>query len=189
MQNMEQPSRQQQAFHDYTSGYEPSSVPEPDLPFSVYERVQPPYSPEQFASASSQPSHQTQQASYASQMPGETVYKNTLPALLCYVCFWVTGLLFLLFDNKDRLVRFHAMQSLLFFGAVNVLYFPFISIMANQTPFLFGFAIFAFVIMNIVAAVAWIVGLVSAANGRYVKLPFVGEIAERFANSGTSLKP
>jgi uncharacterized membrane protein len=180
MQNMD--SRQQQAFHDYTSGYEPSPMPE-ELPFSVYEGVQPPYPPEE-SFAGGQPSYQQpSQSSHASHMPGGIAYQNTLPAVLCYVCFWLTGLLFLIFGHKDRLVRFHAIQSLLFFGGVNVLYFPLIMLMANQFPLLFGFAIFAFVIMNVVAVVAWIVGLAGAARGRYVKLPFVGDIAERFVNN------
>lgn len=177
MQNMD--SRQQQAFHDYTSGYEPSAMPEPEIPFSMDDRV--PYSSEPFSAG--QPSYQAPQSGYAAHGPTGIAYQNTLPAILCYSCFWLTGLLFLIFGHKDRLVRFHAMQSLLFFGGVNILYFPLISIMAHQVPFVFGFAIFAFVVMNVVAVVGWIVGLSGAARGRYVKLPFVGEIAERFVNT------
>src|SRR6266700_6304684 len=40
---------------------------------------------------------------------------------LCYIGFWLTGLLFLIFGHQKRLVRFHAMQSLLFFGAYTIL--------------------------------------------------------------------
>lgn len=111
------------------------------------------------------------------------VEKGNVAAGLCYVGFWLTGLLFLLFEHKNRLVRFHAMQSLLFFGGVNVLYIVLINIMIHHIPLIFGFAIFAFVVMNIVACVAWIVGMISAFSGKYRKLPFVGDIAERYVNS------
>ena len=102
-----------------------------------------------------------------SRVPG------SLAAGTCYVGFWLTGLLFLLFEHKNRLVRFHAMQSLLFFGGVNVLYIVLISIMEQQIPFVFDFAIFFFVIMNLVACVAWFVGMINAFAGKYTKLPFL----------------
>ncbi len=113
---------------------------------------------------------------------------SRLAAFLSYTSFWLTGLLFLLFENRNRFVRFHAMQSMLFFGGVQVLYILLISIMVNKVPFLVGPAIFAFVIMNIVALVAWIVGMVGAIRGRYVKLPLVGDIAERYVNRDATVK-
>jgi uncharacterized membrane protein len=109
-----------------------------------------------------------------------TLEKGNVAAGLCYIGFWLTGFLFLIFQHENRLVRFHAMQSLLFFGGVNVLFIALITIMGSHIPFISGFAIFAFVIMNIVAFVAWIVGLTSAFSGKYKKLPFVGDIAERY---------
>jgi uncharacterized membrane protein len=116
--------------------------------------------------------------------PGSYEIGSRFAAFLSYASFWLTGLLFLLFENRNRFVRFHAIQSLLFFGGVNVLYILLISIMVNGIPFLVGPAIFAFVIINIIAFVAWIVGMVGAIRGRYVKLPFVGDIAERYVNRG-----
>lgn len=107
-------------------------------------------------------------------------------AVLSYTALWLTGMLFLLFEKKNRFVRFHAMQSVLFFGGVNVLYILLINIMVNGIPFLYGPAIFAFVIINVVGFVAWIVGMVGAIRGRYVKLPFVGDIAERLVNKGAT---
>lgn len=114
-----------------------------------------------------------------------------LAAALCYVGFWLTGLLFVLFVRENKFIRFHAMQSLLFFGGVNVLFVFFISIFSRHFfffHFLNGFAILAFVLLNIIATVAWLVGLFSALSGKYTKLPFVGDYAERFANKGTKLK-
>jgi uncharacterized membrane protein len=41
---------------------------------------------------------------------------------LCYVGFWVTGIIFLIIERKNRLVRFHAMQSLVVFGILNIIW-------------------------------------------------------------------
>jgi uncharacterized membrane protein len=113
---------------------------------------------------------------------------GTLAAGMCYIGFWVTGLLFLLFEHKNRLVRFHAMQSLLFFGGVSVLYIALIPIMDKEIPFVSSFAIFFFVIMNLVACVAWFVGMISAFAGKYTRLPFVGDFAERYINGNGFVK-
>ena len=37
---------------------------------------------------------------------------------LCYLFAWVTGLIFFLLERDSRFVRFHAMQSMLFFGVL-----------------------------------------------------------------------
>ena len=41
---------------------------------------------------------------------------------LCYVGFWVTGIIFLIIERKNKLVRFHAMQSLVVFGILNIIW-------------------------------------------------------------------
>jgi len=41
---------------------------------------------------------------------------------LCYLGFWVTGIIFLIIERKNKLVRFHAMQSLVVFGIVNIIW-------------------------------------------------------------------
>ena len=40
---------------------------------------------------------------------------------LSYVLTWVTGLIFFLMEKQNRFVRFHAMQSILFFGGITVI--------------------------------------------------------------------
>jgi len=42
--------------------------------------------------------------------------------LLCYVGFWVTGIIFLIIERKNKWVRFHAMQSLVVFGILNIIW-------------------------------------------------------------------
>src|SRR5579884_1295250 len=41
-------------------------------------------------------------------------------AILSYSLGWFTGLIFYLFGRNHPYVRFHALQSLLFFGAINI---------------------------------------------------------------------
>ncbi len=140
------------------------------------------------------PPYQQSSFFYAPSGRSEDGVDGRLAAALCYVGFWLTGLLFVLFVRENKFIRFHAMQSLLFFGGVNVLFVFFISTFSGHFFFFHifhffqGFAILAFVLINIIATVAWLVGLFGALSGKYTKLPFVGDYAERFANKGTTMK-
>ncbi len=48
--------------------------------------------------------------------------KPNVAGLLCYVGFWVTGIIFLIIERKNKTVRFHAMQSLVVFGILNIIW-------------------------------------------------------------------
>jgi uncharacterized membrane protein len=87
---------------------------------------------------------------------------------------WVGGLVFLLLERENRFVRFHAMQSLLFFGTMSILGWVF-----SYIPFVF-FGIGG--ALGLVTFVVWIVLIVSACRGRYFKLPLFGDYAEQYAN-------
>ena len=43
---------------------------------------------------------------------------QNLAGLLCYVVGWVTGIVFLILEGKNKFVRFHAVQSIVVFGAL-----------------------------------------------------------------------
>jgi uncharacterized membrane protein len=45
-----------------------------------------------------------------------------LAGLICYVGFWVTGIIFLIIEKKNKTLRFHAMQSLVVFGILNIIW-------------------------------------------------------------------
>ena len=51
-----------------------------------------------------------------------TNLKPNVAGLLCYVGFWVTGIIFLIIEKKNKTVRFHAMQSLVTFGILNIIW-------------------------------------------------------------------
>lgn len=48
--------------------------------------------------------------------------KPNVAGLLCYVGFWVTGIIFLVIEKKNKTIRFHAMQSLVVFGILNIIW-------------------------------------------------------------------
>ena len=61
----------------------------------------------------------------STEAAGTAGIQENVAGLLCYVAGWVTGLIFFLIDKRPS-VRFHAMQSMIVFGALNVLYWLFI---------------------------------------------------------------
>ncbi len=95
---------------------------------------------------------------------------------LCYLFGWVTGLIFFLLERQNRFVRFHAVQSILFFGGMSILEGI---VRFFETVFGFGAITGA---LGIITFVCWIVLMVQASKGRYYKLPVVGDYAEKIAN-------
>lgn len=93
---------------------------------------------------------------------------------LSYLGGWVTGLIFLLLKREDRFVRFHALQSLIFFGTISIVMAIFSSI-----PFFDSIAFG----LGFVSFICWIVLMVKAARGRYYRLPLIGDYAEKWANA------
>ncbi len=90
---------------------------------------------------------------------------KNLKAALCYVGVWVTGLIFLL-TEKDEEIRFHAMQSVVTFGALTILtMIPLLGWILAPLVMIFSF-------------VLWLVLIIKAYQGEKFKLPVVGEFAE-----------
>ncbi len=119
-----------------------------------------------------------QQQQYAPQYSGGAgPYETTslgmrarTAGLLCYLFGWVTGLIFFLLERENRFVRFHAMQSILFFGILSILegvfsYLPFFTPIGGA--------------LGLVMFIGWIVMMVKAHRGEYYKLPLFGDLAER----------
>ena len=117
-------------------------------------------------------------------------------AILSYAGGWFTGLLFFLFAGQNRYVRFHALQSLLFFGAINILDIALFNVglfahhhfLWLNLTFLTVFAVFALFIINVVGFFGWLIGMIQAARGKYYKLPIVGNFVEHFLSRNVILK-
>ncbi|HLD56636.1 MAG TPA: DUF4870 domain-containing protein [Candidatus Omnitrophota bacterium] len=101
----------------------------------------------------------------------DTGIKPNIAALLAYLLGFISGLVFLLIEKKNKFVRFHAMQSIVVFGAIFVAQWvltliPVLGILASGLLSIFGVGL-------------WIVLMVKAYQGDKFKLPWAGEIAEK----------
>ena len=97
--------------------------------------------------------------------------EQNIAGLLCYLVGWITGLVFFLMEKENRFVRFHAMQSIVVFGALTV-----VSIILGAIP-LIG-ALFSWLV-GVLALILWIVLMVKAYQNEMYKLPWAGNFAEK----------
>ena len=110
------------------------------------------------------------------QYSTERTLKDLAPnvaALLCYVGGWISGIVFLVLEQKNHYIRFHALQSIIVFGTLTVA-----GVVLGSIPvagFGFHWAI------TIIGFIFWIVLMVKAYNGDYYKMPWAGNFAERLA--------
>lgn len=96
-------------------------------------------------------------------------------ALLSYVFGVVTGLIFFLTEKENKFVRFHAMQSIVLSlgGAVVSFVLIFIPII--------GWIMIP--VWQIALIIAWIVCMVCAYQGKWLRLPVIGNIAAKQAGT------
>jgi uncharacterized membrane protein len=97
---------------------------------------------------------------------------ENLAAVAAYALGWITGIALLIVEHENQFVRFHALQSAIFFGALSVLWF-----IGWSVPLL-GWAVSVFIITPVSAA-AWLLMLFKAYRGERFKLPIAGDIAEQ----------
>jgi uncharacterized membrane protein len=91
---------------------------------------------------------------------------------LAYGLGWITGAGFLLTEQENRFVRFHAMQSTIIFGALSAL-----CILLQVIPIL-GFLLVVFIVIP-VSAILWLFLMFKAYQGEIFKFPVAGDIAEQ----------
>jgi uncharacterized membrane protein len=102
---------------------------------------------------------------------------QNVAAGLSYIAGWVTGLIFFLMEKRNRFVRFNAMQSIIL-SATYIVLLIFVSVVTAVLPVLW----FLSGLINLAMFVTWIILLVNAFQGKYFKLPVIGDYAERYAN-------
>lgn len=100
-------------------------------------------------------------------------------ALLCYVAGWISGIIFLVLEQKNRFIRFHALQSIIVFGSLTLAgailgSIPVIGIGFRWMIWVLGF-------------VLWIILMVKAVGGEVLKMPWAGDLAERITSD--SMRP
>ncbi len=93
-------------------------------------------------------------------------------AACAYAVGWVTGLALLFFDQQNRFVKFHALQSVIVFGALSLTW-----MVALSVP-VFGWIV-AFLVIPPVSAALWLVLIYKAYRGERFKVPAAGDMAEQ----------
>ncbi|HEV2287729.1 MAG TPA: DUF4870 domain-containing protein [Candidatus Acidoferrales bacterium] len=111
---------------------------------------------------------------------------ENVAGLLCYALGWVTGLIFLLIDKRP-FVRFHAAQSLVTFGILNIL--------STAVSIFFGSRIFwgpsfrwddfgawggVHSLIGLLTFILWIVCMIKAYQRELFRLPIAAEIVDEF---------
>lgn len=99
---------------------------------------------------------------------------SKLVGLLCYMGVFVTGFLFLALEKRSTFVKFHAMQSIFFSAALLI-----INIVLGFIPII-GW--FLGVLLAPLSFVLWIALMLLALQGRWFKLPIIGDMAEQQAS-------
>jgi uncharacterized membrane protein len=93
--------------------------------------------------------------------------------LLCYVAWWVTGIVFLVIEKENKFVRFHAFQSIFAFIGITV-----VEIILSFIPFIWPL----YWVIWVLAILLWLYCMYMAYQGKMFKLPVVGNIAEKQVN-------
>jgi uncharacterized membrane protein len=91
--------------------------------------------------------------------------------LLCYIAGWISGLIFLLLENENKFVRFHAVQSIVIFGAYTI-----VAIILAFIPIIGWIILY---ILGVIAFILWIVLMVKAYQGQKYKILWAGDFAEK----------
>jgi uncharacterized membrane protein len=109
-----------------------------------------------------------------------TGLEENVAGLLCYVGWWVSGIVFLLLEPDNKFIRFHAIQSIIVFGIIFVA-----ASILSWIPFIhfLGWVIW------LIGVALWIVLMVKAAQGTKFKIIWAGDIAEKSAGSQPPKQP
>ncbi len=180
------------------SGYQPGNEPQQGGYQGSYQQ-QPGY---QQGGYQQQPGYQPggyqQQQNY--QQPYGTPFTTTtnpngptsmgmdanVAAGLSYLFSIVGGLIFYFGEKQNRFVRFHAMQSILF----NAFWIVLFIVLFTVQSFLYASVILAPLgivftcltfLLPLALLVVWIILMVYAFQGKYFKLPVIGDYAEKYA--------
>lgn len=114
-----------------------------------------------------------------------------------YLFWWISGLLVYFNERENRYVRFHAVQSILLTSILSVF-----SVFAYTTAAIFNDLFMSFhqavwqtlaigvtALSLLIVLVPWLFCMIAAWTGTYLKLPIIGDYAERFAAPPILLRP
>ncbi len=98
---------------------------------------------------------------------------ENIASFLCYLIIWITGIIIYLLEKENKMVKFHALQSVLVFLPLNILYW-----ILGYIFWWSGIGYILTMIVGIGMFILWIVLMIKAYQGERYKLPIVGDIAD-----------
>ena len=104
--------------------------------------------------------------------PSSTGFDANLAAALSYVFAPITGPLFFIVERKNRFVRFHALQSILFAATTIVL-----AVVVTILGLLPGVGPPLFALVSFGLTIVWLLLMWKALQWEEFQLPFIGDIA------------
>jgi uncharacterized membrane protein len=112
----------------------------------------------------------------------QTGMSENVAGLLCYLLGWITGLIFYLIDKRP-FVRFHAAQSIVVFGGLNIISYVLgmflgVSVMAHGWTGA-GTGVILLHVLHLATFVLWIFLMVKAYQGERFRLPVAADLAEQ----------
>ena len=111
-----------------------------------------------------------------------TGISSNLAGLLAYLLGWISGLILFLIEEQDGAVRFHAMQSIIFFGGATVLLLAFRFL--QFVPYVGLLFTVLISLLGLLVLVIWVLLMAKAYQGERYPLPVVGRMAARHAARG-----
>jgi uncharacterized membrane protein len=192
--NQGQDPNQPGAYPNQPSQYGAPMPPPTNDPYSAqqggYQQQsgyqQPPYQQQQQPPVYGQQPYGGYQQPYGAaagaQGPTSMGMQANTAAGLSYIAGWITGLIFFFGEKQNRFVRFNAMQSILLYAALTILYII-LSVVATALLFtgLWGIVILLNWVVGLGGFVLWIILMINAFQGKYLKLPIIGDYAEKFS--------
>ncbi|MFF2554335.1 DUF4870 domain-containing protein [Nocardia sp. NPDC058058] len=115
--------------------------------------------------------------------PQSTGLDKKTSAILSYALGWVTGVIFLFIGKNDSDVKFHAAQSIVFFGAVSVANIA-LSILGSLLGAIGIIFTLVSLVLSILTLVVWIMAMIQAnkTGGARAELPIFGKIVAPYAD-------
>jgi len=104
-------------------------------------------------------------------IPQTTGLQENVACLLCYVFWWISGIVFLVLEPNNKTIKFHAWQSIIISVPITV-----VAIIFSAIPFIW-----------FIGTILWVLGWVlllyvglMAYQGRKIVVPYAGPLAEKW---------
>lgn len=104
---------------------------------------------------------------------------ENIEGALCYSFGFVTGIIFLFLEDENKFVKFHAIQSIivflpLFIIYIAIIFLPMVGLLMNMMswPIIIP-------ILSLIIVIFWLFMMYKAFVGEIYKLPIIGDFAER----------